>query len=183
MPAAAREGCDFCTRRDRRSRRQGRQGPGDDAAGNRCPRRCRPICSGSSDCTQRPGRRIRRVYLPDALEQKVSGGRRGVGLAVRVSRRSSVPRIRARAQSGVTTRHADDVQRVDAQGGTRGANTEALPPRTRSGTGLPRTCWRRDTTFARSRSCWGMRTCATTMIYTHVLNRGGRAVVSPLDVR
>ena len=42
-------------------------------------------------------------------------------------------------------------------------------------------CSRRATTSGRCRSCWATRDVSTTMIYTHVLNRGGRGVVSPLD--
>lgn len=46
-----------------------------------------------------------------------------------------------------------------------------------------RTCWRQATTCVLSRNCCGTRTkdVATTQIYTHVLNRGGRGVLSPLD--
>jgi site-specific recombinase XerD len=37
------------------------------------------------------------------------------------------------------------------------------------------------TTSARSRNDWAINDVSTTMIYTHVLNRGGRGVASPLD--
>ena len=40
---------------------------------------------------------------------------------------------------------------------------------------------RRATTSAPCRSCSATATSATTMIYTHVLNRGGRGVESPVD--
>jgi hypothetical protein len=38
-----------------------------------------------------------------------------------------------------------------------------------------------DMTSGRSRNFWGHKDVATTMIYTHMLNRGARGVESPLD--
>jgi hypothetical protein len=46
---------------------------------------------------------------------------------------------------------------------------------------LPRTCWKTGTIFALCRNCLGTKDVSTTMIYTHVLNRGGRGVTSPSD--
>ena len=38
-----------------------------------------------------------------------------------------------------------------------------------------------DETFSLSRSCFGPEDVSTTMIYTHVLNRGARGIRSPAD--
>ncbi len=51
----------------------------------------------------------------------------------------------------------------------------------RYGTRSRRICWRTGRTSGRSRNCWGDKSVETTMIYTHVLNRGGRGVTNPLD--
>ena len=69
----------------------------------------------------------------------------------------------------------------DAAGGARCRDRQARRRRTRCGIRSRRICSNRATTSAPCRSCSGTRTCSTTMIYTHVLNRGGRGVVSPLD--
>lgn len=53
--------------------------------------------------------------------------------------------------------------------------------RTSCATASPRTSSRMAMTSASCRSLLGHRDVATTMIYTHVLNRGGRAVESPAD--
>ena len=37
-------------------------------------------------------------------------------------------------------------------------------------------------TFARCRNCWVKKDVPTTQIYTRVLNRGGRGVLSPLNL-
>jgi|RhiMetdeSRZDD1v2_1073273.scaffolds.fasta_scaffold346385_2 hypothetical protein len=36
-------------------------------------------------------------------------------------------------------------------------------------------------TFEPFKSCWGIRDVTTAMIYTHVLNRGGKGVLGPAD--
>jgi hypothetical protein len=41
--------------------------------------------------------------------------------------------------------------------------------------------WKMATTFGLFNNCSSMRAVATTMIYTHVLNRGGLGVRSPVD--
>jgi len=46
----------------------------------------------------------------------------------------------------------------------------------------PRTCRLTPRTFARSKNCSHYKDVRTTMIYTQVLKRGGRAVRSPADV-
>ena len=43
------------------------------------------------------------------------------------------------------------------------------------------TCYRTVTTSGGFKNCWGHSDVKTTMIYTHVLNRGGHGVESPLD--
>ena len=45
-----------------------------------------------------------------------------------------------------------------------------------------RTCSRQGTTYGPCRSCSGTATSRTTQIYTHVLNRGGFGVRSPMDL-
>ena len=46
---------------------------------------------------------------------------------------------------------------------------------------LPPTCYKLVMTFARSKSSLVTKDVSTTMIYTHVLNRGDRGVLSPID--
>ena len=60
-----------------------------------------------------------------------------------------------------------------------GRRSGSRPRATASATRSPRTCWSGGPTSARCRSSWGTLGVKTTMIYTHVLNRGS-GVVSPL---
>jgi hypothetical protein len=52
---------------------------------------------------------------------------------------------------------------------------------TLSGIALPRICWETATISGLFRSFWGTKMFQTTMIYTHVLNKGVMGVKSPLD--
>jgi len=68
------------------------------------------------------------------------------------------------------------------------SRTPSLAPASRSAraatpcrTPSRRTCWTRATTSAPFRNCSAHKDVRTTMIYTHVLDRGGHGVRSPLD--
>jgi integrase len=51
-----------------------------------------------------------------------------------------------------------------------------------SGIPLPRICWKTANAISTVQELLGHRDVSTTMIYTHVLNRGGKGVRSPADL-
>jgi hypothetical protein len=76
--------------------------------------------------------------------------------------------------------HESAVQKtVGAAARAAGIDKRARCPR--SGTASPPISWRRAPTSAPSRRCSATRNVRTTMIYTHIVDRGPLGVVSPLD--
>ncbi len=102
-----------------------------------------------------------------------------VGLAVGLPGRSPLHRRRDR-RAPPTPRPRERVQRAFALAVGRRVSPSP-PPATPCATPSRPTCSRPATTSARSRSSSATADVSTTMIYTHVLNRGGRGVRSPLD--
>jgi integrase len=136
------------------------------------------------------------VWLPHALARKYPSAPREPGwqYVFPSDQLSRDPR------DGVRRRH--HVDEGGLQRAVRNARLKAgiasRPPAIPCGTPLPPTCWKPGTIFGLSRNCsatrmWQRRPllrihapaalahpCAA-QIYTHVLNRGGHGVLSPLD--
>jgi len=118
------------------------------------------------------------VYLPYALDRKYTGGGRDWGWQY-VFPATVLP---VDPRSGVRRRHLDE--RVFRKGFREAVKTAGLTK--------PATCHTLRRSFATHllqdgydirtvQELLGHRSVKTTMIYTHVLNRGGRGVMSPLD--
>ena len=87
-------------------------------------------------------------------------------------------------RSGVERRHHIDeklLQRAMKKAVQAAGIAKPATPHTCCGIHLRHICWKRVTISVRYRNCWGIAMSSTTMIYTHVLNKGGRGVLSPLD--
>ena len=85
---------------------------------------------------------------------------------------------------GVKRQHVDDLKRGLGRVSLPNALDRKYPNAgnaTPSAIRLPLTCWKMVTMSALSRDSWIIVDVSTTMIYTHVLNRGGRGVRSPAD--
>src|SRR5688500_9952459 len=177
---ASGEGPGFRAAGDRGAAREGRQGPGDHAA--REPGGAAPAAfeAGAGDAPARPGSRDGAVVLPDALERKVPSAAKGWAW------QWAFPAMRRYIDTATGERrrwhmHPSLVQRAVA---------EAVR---RSGVGKRASCHTFRHSFATHpleggydirtvQELLGHSDVSTTMIYTHVLNRGGKGVRSPVDL-
>ena len=161
---------------------KGAQGPRHRAARPRSPSRCARTSSACSACT-RPTSPAAPATSPCPTPSPASTRTRaasGPG-----SGSSRPPRLYADAATGERRRHhlhETVLQRAFAAAVRARRHHQARHAATPSATPSPPTCSRPATTSAPSRSCSATPTSRTTMIYTHVLNRGGRGVRSPLDL-
>jgi integrase len=119
------------------------------------------------------------VWLPDALAVKCPSAGRSWGwqYVFPSPSRSTDPR------SGAVRRHyvlPESVQRAVKGAAARAGIVKPCTPYMLA-IHLPRICCKAGTTSARCRELLGHSDVSTTMIYTHVLSRGGRGVRSPLD--
>ena len=160
---------------------KGAQGPRHGAPRRRLVGRCAPIssaCAAGTAPTSRGPPATSRCPTPSTASTRTpTASGRGSGSFPRA-------RIYVDAATGERRRHHLHETRPPARVRARGAASPASPSRraaTPCATRSPPTCSRPATTSARSRSCSVTATSRTTMIYTHVLNRGGRGVRSPLD--
>ncbi len=120
-----------------------------------------------------------RVYLPDALARKYPNASREWAwqYIFPAARRTRDPR------SGMMRRH--HVMPLVLQRAVKAAVRQTGMAKAASCHAFrhvsPRMCWKTAPTFARCRNSWGTKMSRRTMIYTHVLHRGGPGTRSPMD--
>ena len=178
---AARQGRRLRGEPDRRPRRQGRQGPRHHA-----PRRREAPLRTHLERSTAPARSAtsRRSRLGRAARTPSRGSTPTPAASGPGSGSSRPPDSTSTARPGQRRRHhlhETVVQQAVQRGRTAAPASPSTPPATPSATPSPPTCSRTATTSAPFRSSSATAMSRTTMIYTHVLNRGPAAVRSPAD--
>lgn len=165
---------------EKRPPRQGRQGPPDHVAA--VDDRIAPGASGrrprAASARAGPGQ----MRLPEAFERKVPSSPRParIGACIGCFPRIQFPLIRERAWRGRHHLHEGTVSREISQAGRR-ADLSKRPTAHRFRPSFATHLLEAGYDIRTVQKLLGHASVGTTMIYTHVLNKGGQGVRSPLD--
>ena len=120
-----------------------------------------------------------RIALPDALERKYpNAGKEWAGSGYFLHPATTLTELLAKSGGTISTKR-DFRRQSKKPSGKHESRSRRVPPL--FVILLRPICWKMGTTFAMSRNSSATADVSTTMVYTHVWNRGGRGVNSLAD--